>query len=261
MGKNHIIPLFSLNHFVGHGWVSFNRHFLIRSLFVQQIWKESSRAGRTHVLGAPWTRGTWKSTAAAAKFPQAFMGRGQWASPQGHGQKDVLTVRERQLVNGCGRPDMDQLEFHDIYRLWLANSPHLTTLVRQILLKWPLLPSPKLKNWNWFGFGCIFIQFLNSGETHCCRYKFLWGWLWKLWKTCGPTTMDNNHHLPRSLLHQRNRPHPLWETDQLGGCLGCSNLGELLHKTSQELRMLSSVTINCQITKIVMNSGSQLSEL
>ena len=32
-------------------------------------------------------------------------------------------------------------------------------------------------------------------------------------------------------------------------------------QTSQELRMLSSVTINCQITKIVMNSGSQLSEL
>ena len=32
-------------------------------------------------------------------------------------------------------------------------------------------------------------------------------------------------------------------------------------KTSQELQMLSSVTINCQITKIVMNSGSQLSEL
>ena len=32
-------------------------------------------------------------------------------------------------------------------------------------------------------------------------------------------------------------------------------------QTSQELRMLSSVTINCQITKIVINSGSQLSEL
>ena len=30
-------------------------------------------------------------------------------------------------------------------------------------------------------------------------------------------------------------------------------------KTSQELRMLSTVTINCQITKIVMNSGFQLS--
>ena len=31
-------------------------------------------------------------------------------------------------------------------------------------------------------------------------------------------------------------------------------------KTLQELRMLSSVTLNCQVTKIVMNSGSQLSE-
>ena len=32
------------------------------------------------------------------------------------------------------------------------------------------------------------------------------------------------------------------------------------HKTSQVLLMLSSVTLNCQVTKIVMNSGSQLSE-
>ena len=32
-------------------------------------------------------------------------------------------------------------------------------------------------------------------------------------------------------------------------------------KTLQELRMLSSVTLNCQVTDIVMNSGSQLSEL
>ena len=32
-------------------------------------------------------------------------------------------------------------------------------------------------------------------------------------------------------------------------------------KKSQEWRMLSSVTLNCQATKIVMNSGSQLSEL
>ena len=39
----------------------------------------------------------------------------------------------------------------------------------------------------------------------------------------------------------------------ISGCLCC--------KTSQELRMLSSVTINCQVTKIVMHSGSQLSEL
>ena len=32
-------------------------------------------------------------------------------------------------------------------------------------------------------------------------------------------------------------------------------------ETSQELRMLSSVTPNSQVTKIVMISGSQLSEL
>ena len=32
-------------------------------------------------------------------------------------------------------------------------------------------------------------------------------------------------------------------------------------KTSQELQMLSSVTVNYQVTKIVMNSASQLSEL
>ena len=32
-------------------------------------------------------------------------------------------------------------------------------------------------------------------------------------------------------------------------------------KTSQEVRMLSSVTLNCQLTKIVRNLGFQLSEL
>ena len=32
-------------------------------------------------------------------------------------------------------------------------------------------------------------------------------------------------------------------------------------KTSQELRMLSNVTLDCQVAKIVMNSGPQLSEL
>ena len=31
-----------------------------------------------------------------------------------------------------------------------------------------------------------------------------------------------------------------------------------IRETSQELRMLSSVTINCQVTKIVINPGSQL---
>ena len=47
--------------------------------------------------------------------------------------------------------------------------------------------------------------------------------------------------------------------------LGANSLKDLMFhsivKTSQELRMLSSVTLNCQATKIVMDSGSQLSEL
>ena len=34
-----------------------------------------------------------------------------------------------------------------------------------------------------------------------------------------------------------------------------------LKETLQELRILSTVILNCQVTKIVMNSGSQLSEL
>ena len=36
---------------------------------------------------------------------------------------------------------------------------------------------------------------------------------------------------------------------------------KLYWQTSQELWMLSSVTINCQVTKIVMDSGSQLSSV
>ena len=35
---------------------------------------------------------------------------------------------------------------------------------------------------------------------------------------------------------------------------------KVLQKTSQELRMLSTVTLNCWVTKIVMHSSSQLSE-
>ena len=41
----------------------------------------------------------------------------------------------------------------------------------------------------------------------------------------------------------------------------CDHRAHSVKETSQELRMLSSVTIDCQITRIVMDSGSQLSEL
>ena len=40
--------------------------------------------------------------------------------------------------------------------------------------------------------------------------------------------------------------------------IGEINIEVLYKKTSQELRMLSSVTLNCQVKKIVMNLGSQL---
>ena len=46
---------------------------------------------------------------------------------------------------------------------------------------------------------------------------------------------------------------------QQGNLLGYR--GEVQYKTSQELRMQSSVTLNCKVTKIVMNSVFQLSEL
>ena len=55
-----------------------------------------------------------------------------------------------------------------------------------------------------------------------------------------------------------------WEPDALGTYFLWfifHVLAENIVKTSQELRMLSTVTLNCQITKIVMVSGSQLSEL
>ena len=39
------------------------------------------------------------------------------------------------------------------------------------------------------------------------------------------------------------------------------NVRIYLYKKLQELRMLSSVTIDCQVTKIVINPGSQLSLL
>ena len=42
---------------------------------------------------------------------------------------------------------------------------------------------------------------------------------------------------------------------------GVGGGGGLESKTSQELWMLSNVTLNCQVAKIVMNSDSQLSEL
>ena len=60
----------------------------------------------------------------------------------------------------------------------------------------------------------------------------------------------SSHNVDLDIYFTQNLTYIIYgEFDQLGS------------KTSQELGMLSSVTINCQITKIVLNSGSQLSEL
>ena len=48
-----------------------------------------------------------------------------------------------------------------------------------------------------------------------------------------------------------------WATELSWGDLFPALLN-LIAETSQELRMMSSVTLDCQETKIVMNSGSQL---
>ena len=45
-------------------------------------------------------------------------------------------------------------------------------------------------------------------------------------------------------------------------CIGVGlRISKKLCKTLQELQMLSSVTLNCEVTKVVKSSGSQLSEL
>ena len=54
---------------------------------------------------------------------------------------------------------------------------------------------------------------------------------------------------------------PILYTDSKVQNIDYRFIARFLNKTSQELRMLSSVTINCQVTKIVMNSGAQMSEL
>ena len=50
----------------------------------------------------------------------------------------------------------------------------------------------------------------------------------------------------------------LWAAADLKSCPNCKYILKNMLKTSQELRVLSSVTINCRITNFVMNSVSQL---
>ena len=69
--------------------------------------------------------------------------------------------------------------------------------------------------------------------------------------------------LPSTLttVSQPNIVHVVAITDSKVQNIDYRFMARFLNKTSQELRMLFSVTIKCQVTNIVMNSGSQLSEL
>ena len=63
-------------------------------------------------------------------------------------------------------------------------------------------------------------------------------------------------------LHGASVPSVQWyNTLQCDVFFLCFSVDIKTNKTSQELRMLSSVAINCQVAKIVINPGSQLSVL
>ena len=153
----------------------------------------------------------------------------------------------------------------------------------------------RILKWKSFFFVCIYLKFqVNAMPWWVVKiWTFFWKpklscvgwrarplyWLRIVWTSksedplegisiewnLSATWVRNAHH--SSLIFALCRPcqHPsrtlgaqaVWPTQR------CDD--GIVHKrnpkTSQELRMLSSVTINCQVTKIVMNSDSQLSEL
>ena len=97
----------------------------------------------------------------------------------------------------------------------------------------------------------LFSEFHQFEETWCKRYQTIFLWKHRKNVKCCPCY---------SLF---NGPQECWNC-----CINCQKCKKMniffssnLLKTSQELRMLSSVTLNCQVTKIVMNSDCHFSEL
>ena len=87
---------------------------------------------------------------------------------------------------------------------------------------------------------------------------------------CHLCTADNDSRSGKTFgeKHSENGSPSYWEHPPLASYLMLTmgaglqkdsenQVQQISDKTSQELRMLSSVTINCQVTMIVMNSGSQ----
>ena len=86
----------------------------------------------------------------------------------------------------------------------------------------------------------------------------IWGKNWKC--TCRQivTSVTMNSHRQTA---KQVQPVRLCLLSGVRPALLRKRLNHTVEKTSQELRMLSSVTLNCQVTMIVLRSGSQLSEM
>ena len=81
--------------------------------------------------------------------------------------------------------------------------------------------------------------------------------IWSEW-WCDLTWPKKTYLLP-TYLPTNLREHPQGAILDTCDIWSAVMIWRYLTKTSQELRMLSSVTINCQVTQIVINPGSQLS--
>ena len=94
--------------------------------------------------------------------------------------------------------------------------------------------------------GSCFINLLNWVKTLICEF-------------CEANYVLHVFIFPRSIYI----PFVLLctQTKVKGLCKIITNGKRVPKKTSQELRRLSSVTLNCQVTKIVKKSSSQLSEM
>ena len=128
------------------------------------------------------------------------------------------------------------------------------------------------KIWSWQKSPSMALIYMTSGQTQTLKALFKINPLWKKktlfwWKNFSwhlglvglrPQNFMLSHFPPPSPPSQLGIfcLSPLKTYHSLRPCWSCDDMT----KTSQELRMLSSVTLNCQETKTVMNSGSQWSE-
>ena len=118
----------------------------------------------------------------------------------------------------------------------LASSPHHSWAGRYV----------QLYSWNfwkvkWHSEIC---RKVNDGTESIWKFNNTAASFWKLNDTA------------ESIWKLNNAAESFWKLNNAGESFLIQ-----LFQTLQELRMLSRVTINCQVTKIVINPGSQLSVL